>query len=914
MAGSQLKRLKASLREQGITGPQKSKKQRRKLAQDDKARNDKRLQRGVVLEGIREQFNPFDLKHAARAPKFEVTTNRPKPGNAAIKGRPGLAKAAAEEKRKQTLLVDMQRRHKVGGILDRRFGENDPTMTPEEKMLERFAREKQKSHKKTSMFDLEDDEPLDGLTHMGRTLAFDDQEELMDDFNEGDLEEGDEDSDGSTREKRLKRLRAIIAAGEEEGEEGEPERKKTKKEVMEEVIAKSKLHRYERQAAKDDDEELRMQLNKELPNIQQLLWSGLNGAKREENATPLSAIAGVDREAFDRNFDIEVKRLAQDKRAQPSNRTKTDDEKAEEESSRLKKLEERRQKRMMGEEVSDSDEDEGDKKRDQFSGDMEDAEDGDDDDGFGLGHGIKARPTATELGFDDEDDFVIEDDLVASGSDLELAESDDDFDNDGEEDDDGAASQVEDNEDDDDEFTKGLLNEAETKNPIFQANFSSNDKSDENGLPFTFPCPQSCSEFVSITKDHDHANLPKIVQRIRALHHPKLDSKNKERLANFAVALVDFVALPWSAETSPPFSVLESLVRHIHSLSKMFPVEIAKQFRHHLEEISQTRPIALQPSDLTLLTAIGTIFPTSDHFHQVVTPAMLTIGRYIGQKVPREMSDYAIGTYLSILCLQYQQLAKRYVPEVINFSLNTISALSPTAPSHLLGNFPVHEPSAGIRIQKAKGVELRRLNFSDCLPETSQEGGNALKVSLLTTTIQLVDAAADMWTGRSAFLETFGQALEVLNHVNSKASREHLPVAASEKAERLEEKLKRMSRVSQLSRRPLELHHHKPLAIKTYIPKFEETFDPDKHYDPDRERAEMAKLKKEHKRERKGAMRELRKDANFMARENLRVKKAKDEAYEKKYKRLVAEIQNEEGREANAYERESKARKRANRK
>lgn len=98
MAGSQLKRLKASLREQGITGPQKSKKQRRKQAQDDPSRNDKRLQRGVVLESIREQFNPFDLKHAARGPKFEVTTNRLKPGNAAIKGRPGLAKAAAEEK------------------------------------------------------------------------------------------------------------------------------------------------------------------------------------------------------------------------------------------------------------------------------------------------------------------------------------------------------------------------------------------------------------------------------------------------------------------------------------------------------------------------------------------------------------------------------------------------------------------------------------------------------------------------------------------------------------------------------------------------------------------------------------------------------------------------------------------------
>ena len=58
-------------------------------------------------------------------------------------------------------------------------------------------------------------------------------------------------------------------------------------------------------------------------------------------------------------------------------------------------------------------------------------------------------------------------------------------------------------------------------------------------------------------------------------------------------------------------------------------------------------------------------------------------------------------------------------------------------------------------------------------------------------------------------------------------------------------------------------------------------------------------------------MRELRKDAAFMNREKLRLKKTKDAAYEKKYKRLVAEIQGEEGREANEYEREKKLRKRS---
>lgn len=114
---------------------------------------------------------------------------------------------------------------------------------------------------------------------------------------------------------------------------------------------------------------------------------------------------------------------------------------------------------------------------------------------------------------------------------------------------------------------------------------------------------------------------------------------------------------------------------------------------------------------------------------------------------------------------------------------------------------------------------------------------------------------------------------------------------------------------SHTARRPLALHNHRPLAIKTAIPQFEESFNPDKHYDRDRDRAERNRLQAEVKRERKGAIRELRKDASFIARETLREKKERDSAYERKYKRLVAEIQGEEGREAKAYEREKRLRK-----
>lgn len=98
MPPSQLKRLKSSLREQGIVGPQQSKKQK-KQASKDGASQDKRVQRTVALQGIREQFNPFEIKTLSRGNKFEFTNSRTVSGGVAkgITGRPGVTKGLGEE-------------------------------------------------------------------------------------------------------------------------------------------------------------------------------------------------------------------------------------------------------------------------------------------------------------------------------------------------------------------------------------------------------------------------------------------------------------------------------------------------------------------------------------------------------------------------------------------------------------------------------------------------------------------------------------------------------------------------------------------------------------------------------------------------------------------------------------------------
>jgi nucleolar protein 14 len=86
------------------------------------------------------------------------------------------------------LLKEIEQRGRVGGVVDRRFGENDPSMSLEERMLERFTRERQRASK-ASAFNLENE---DELTHYGQSLSkLDDFDDILLPVDEDEDEEGE---------------------------------------------------------------------------------------------------------------------------------------------------------------------------------------------------------------------------------------------------------------------------------------------------------------------------------------------------------------------------------------------------------------------------------------------------------------------------------------------------------------------------------------------------------------------------------------------------------------------------------------------------------------------------------------------------------------------------------------------------
>ncbi|KAF8477301.1 nucleolar protein 14 [Kalaharituber pfeilii] len=896
MPPSQLKRLKASLKAAGLVGPQKSKKEKKQASKSGKS--DPRADKHLKLQSIREEFNPFELK--TTRVKHDVS------GRAKIKGaqgRPGVSKQIGEEHRRKTLLVEIQKRNKAGGIVDRRFGENDPTMPPEERMLERFTREKQSRLRNGDIFNLEDDDM--GLTHFGQSLG------ELDDFDERDmLPDGGDD----TAEVPKWRKRGLEGEdGEDEGSdaEGEPARKKTRAEIMKEVIQKSKMHKYARQKAKEEDEDVREQLDAQMGDIWALLT---NNKPLPPPLLPTSGIGDAakqgDKTEVERNqeYDAAVREMIFDKRSKPAERTKTEEEKAQEEAERLKKLEEERQMRMRGETGSDDENDREGLK--QVDGD---------DDNFGLGSGIPVmlstkggQPNPDELV---DGDYEVDESFEDDGSGAEYS---DDYNTDVSEPEAGEG----DEDDLDAEFLADVLPDKEGKaKKLVPSSSIADDVSKDDKLAYTYPCPETHKEFLLILKDVPIESLPTVIQRIRILYNPKLAEGNKAKLGNFAVVLLEHIIHVAKTVFPLPFSVLEAAIRHLHALAKAHPLKVSEAFRERLSALHQKTSNEMNAGDLIMLTAINTIFPTSDHFHPVVTPASLLMGKYLGQSPPDSLRSMCIGTYIITLLVQGQRLSKRVIPEAVNYILLSLCLLSPVPLQKLPGSFPYHEPPASLHIKAGTEWEPRKLSFSDMFDGITADTDKAL----LSTLIDLLIKLAELWVGKSAFPEVFTPAQTILQHIlnttnqitskhtkktNSKSLTPLLPSPLISKLTSATTTLESHLTHAHFTRRPLELHHHRPLPIPSNIPKFEESYSLDKRsYDPDRERMQITKLKAEHKRERKGALRELRKDASFVAREKLKEEKAASKEYHAKMARLTAMIQHEEGQGKNDYEREKRLRK-----
>jgi nucleolar protein 14 len=412
---------------------------------------------------------------------------------------------------------------------------------------------------------------------------------------------------------------------------------------------------------------------------------------------------------------------------------------------------------------------------------------------------------------------------------------------------------------------------------------------------------------------------------MRTLHHPSLSPENKVKLQNLTSVLVDHVLYITSPPT-PRFTLLNSIVPHLFALCRSYPIESAGIFVEKLSLMHKNLERGLSrgalelgartwpgPAELSLLRTIGVIWSSSDMSHPVISPARLLMGAYLGLCRVRSLTDITSGLFLSSTFLQYEELSKRLVPEAINFSINAVLHLAPSSLKNVAsipGSFPSPDfrsdlcAPLAIDVKKSKHLNFRTPNLHQLLTDDHYQEQD--KLDLLGLAFRLLDRFSEMYKSLDGFIELYQPVLDILAKLDVTRLSEGVRTQASS----LQDKLTRLLKFGRQARRPLLLQAHKPIPIPTYIPKFESRSSSYlRRHDPDHERNEASKLRYQLKQEKKGAIRELRKDAKFLAAVEHKQQTEKDRAYKDHMNKAFSSLEGERA-EQKAMDREKAKEKR----
>ncbi|CAM4663803.1 unnamed protein product [Leuciscus chuanchicus] len=817
------------------------------------------------------QKNPFEVKINRK--KFDVLGRKSKHDV----GLPGVSRSRANQKRKETLLKEFRLKGKNNKFVDRRFGEYDSKITPEEKILQRFTLERQRTHDRKDMFNLNEEEEL---THYGQSLA--EMEKMTDVI----------DSDSDSEEKGL--LSAELTAShfgggggllrmKSAGEEDEQHKHKSRQELIEELIIKSKQEKRERQTQKEEAQVLTEKLDQEWRSIQNLLAHKTPKAERKEEA---------DKPRME-EYDVMVRELGFEMKAQPSEKLKSSEELAREERLRLQTLEADRLKRMMGDAEGESAQ-----THTHFSAD-------DINDGFIL-DGDERKTLAYKDGkwnIEEEEDEEGGEEEHETGADDEdegeegEEEEDDGVDDEGEEDDDGDLQSDEEEEDqaaeEEEVREEAPVRDEEQRRAVQEAARAE--------LPYTFTAPESYRDLQSLLQGHSSEQQRLILDRTITCHHPSLASGNKAKLQRLFGFLLEYVG-ELASQNPPDLRTVNLLIPQICSLCQLFPEAACKTVQmllsdsaHSMEETLEVKGRAPMPDldMLVLLKITALLFPTSDFRHPVTTPAFLYISQALSKCVVVSLEDACKGLILCCLALEFVSLSKRFFPELMNFLLGLLHL---TVPDKSNTGYVVLSPFR----QQGKNCDL--LVLTD--PSASQSW-NRKPVSLHSAVrcpaerehcrLSLVDSCLDLVKRCTSLYKDLPSYSHIFQPIRTLLLN-HLPVALYPSCTQdLHREILDAIPEKPSQHAPLVFKKKKPIPLKLFTPKIVEILDYGKKRGNTKEEKERERLKHKHKREFKGALREIRKDTRFLAREKLNDIMSRDSERKRKVKELFGSLANQEG-------------------
>lgn len=268
-----------------------------------------------IQQKNKKQLNPFEV-HINRD-KQKVLGRKSKND----RGLPGISRAKAINRRKQSLLQEYTLQNKNNVFIDKRIGEKNYAMSIEDKATARFAKERIKAHKKESIFNLNDEV----LTHRGQTL------EEIEKFD--DPRSDDEFSDNENVSGKLDKNFVQTHFG--GGILSKTDTTLSRKDLIDQLIAESKIQKAERQKIRKETIDLTEKLDSEWRDLLPFMSASKKSMENDETTKTDT-------------YDIAVRQLKFEARGNPSEKLKSEEQIIQEEKEKLEKLEADRLARMKG--------------------------------------------------------------------------------------------------------------------------------------------------------------------------------------------------------------------------------------------------------------------------------------------------------------------------------------------------------------------------------------------------------------------------------------------------------------------------------------------------------------------------------------------------------------------------------------
>ena len=847
------------------------------------------------------------------------------------------ANQQAINKRKQSLLNEIKARDRQNEFADRRIGEETADGTDgaghgatavRDVMAERFAKERMRQRRGARGFQLDEDATeQEQLTHEGQALSTVHFPTMPHSDDEADgRQAGRIDADdvhalhfgGGTDPYSL---RAAIGRGEVGGV-------RSKKEVMDEVILKSKMYRAERQQETQAQADRIQSLDTDFSSIRSIL--AYKADKRDDGtAEP------ADEEDED-DFMQQTHRLAEEARVKAAERVKTAEETAKEEKERMERMERARLRRMRGEEEEDEEDDQvaeggGSRRRRRREQEKRErreeqvteterkkkvktATDDDLVENYIVDKHVRQQRQADLEAQQDEDEDEMDGDLVGHVDEDEEQEDDDEEDEqevgeDSETDDaraDGAAADVDGN----GQATKASIKPGKTtRQPSATRSPSS---TAEDAVPFIFPAPTSHRHLISLLAPYSASLHPLVYRRMHRYHFTALTSDNRGAMEVFtAVLLTHFhalvkqhtVAVSSAVSAGSAAPTLSSLFAHLDCITsiladvvQIIPSHVAAAARQLILTFSSSPPTAHNAA-LLVSKLLFTLFPSSDARHNVVTPVYLWLASSLTY-APAVVS--AAGLVRQLLCCQLLLAgvaeSRRFVPEVLN-ELWAVLVRGWGVDEAALDVMPVYLKHVGVEMdvwQRVGDASAERGNDSWKVEMQAMFVGDdalvlsspALLCSLFALMLRLITQASALYSQLPSHPELFTPFYTVLQHIATT----HSTLLPPSLVHLLNQTCSSLS-TALSSPRPSFALPSAPTSIRLRTPAFVDGYQPGRDYDPVKERAEARELTRKVKRERRGAEKELRKDAEYVRAEESREREAREEAAKMKRRQAFRDME-----------------------